>query len=122
MRISDWSSDVCSSDLRAQPIDLQEALVLRRVSAMRETGGRQPMRKTHILTLSCEDRPGLVADVAGFLASNGCNIRDSHQFNDIETNLFFMRILYEVIDPRSEERRVGKECVSTCRTRWSPYH
>src|SRR3546814_5509181 len=77
----------------------QEALVLRRVSAMRETGGRQPMRKTHILTLSCEDRPGLVADVAGFLASNGCNIRDSHQFNDIETNLFFMRILYEVIDP-----------------------
>src|SRR3546814_4738490 len=26
------------------------------------------------------------------------------------------------VDPRSEERRVGKECVSTCRTRWSPYH
>src|SRR3546814_5252419 len=24
--------------------------------------------------------------------------------------------------PRSEERRVGKECVSTCRSRWSPYH
>src|SRR3546814_13678446 len=110
MRISDWSSDVCSSDLRAQPIDLQEALVLRRVSAMRETGGRQPMRKTHILTLSCEDRPGLVADVAGFLASNGCNIRDSHQFNDIETNLL-----------RSEDRLVGKACVSRCRSRWSKY-
>src|SRR3546814_20460939 len=27
-----------------------------------------------------------------------------------------------VIHPRSEERRVGKECVSTCRSRWSPYH
>src|SRR3546814_16342210 len=27
-----------------------------------------------------------------------------------------------VDDPRSEERRVGKECVSTCRSRWSPYH
>src|SRR3546814_15401826 len=26
------------------------------------------------------------------------------------------------IDPRSEERRVGKECVRTCRSRWSPYH
>src|SRR3546814_15538443 len=26
------------------------------------------------------------------------------------------------IEPRSEERRVGKECVSTCRSRWSPYH
>src|SRR3546814_17402110 len=27
-----------------------------------------------------------------------------------------------VSDKRSEERRVGKECVSTCRSRWSPYH
>src|SRR3546814_7522627 len=26
------------------------------------------------------------------------------------------------VDARSEERRVGKECVSTCRSRWSPYH
>src|SRR3546814_17211272 len=31
--------------------------------------------------------------------------------------------IYELLSaPRSEERRVGKECVSTCRTRWSPYH
>src|SRR3546814_13492106 len=29
---------------------------------------------------------------------------------------------YEINFPRSEERRVGKECVSTCRSRWSPYH
>src|SRR3546814_20128168 len=28
----------------------------------------------------------------------------------------------EVVEARSEERRVGKECVSTCRSRWSPYH
>src|SRR3546814_15831459 len=28
----------------------------------------------------------------------------------------------EIVGPRSEERRVGKECVSTCRSRWSPYH
>src|SRR3546814_9874910 len=68
--------------LRAQPIDLQEALVLRRVSAMRETGGRQPMRKTHILTLSCEDRPGLVAAVAGLLYSHGCKLdRKSTRLN-----------------------------------------
>ncbi len=57
------------------------------------------MRKTNILTLSCEDRPGLVADVATFLAQNGCNIRDSQQFNDILTNKFFMRVQYEIIDP-----------------------
>src|SRR3546814_1067914 len=78
--------------LRAQPIDLQEALVLRRVSAMRETGGRQPMRKTHILTLSCEDRPGLVADVAGFLASNGCNRSEEHT-SELQS---LMRISYAV--------------------------
>src|SRR3546814_5561202 len=30
--------------------------------------------------------------------------------------------LREVLEARSEERRVGKECVSTCRSRWSPYH
>src|SRR3546814_12743108 len=32
------------------------------------------------------------------------------------------RALIADIDGRSEERRVGKECVSTCRSRWSPYH
>src|SRR3546814_3808865 len=32
------------------------------------------------------------------------------------------RLLIEVKNTRSEERRVGKECVSTCRSRWSPYH
>src|SRR3546814_17209493 len=31
-------------------------------------------------------------------------------------------LLYAQDDSRSEERRVGKECVSTCRSRWSPYH
>src|SRR3546814_20204511 len=31
------------------------------------------------------------------------------------------RIFYQMVN-RSEERRVGKECVSTCRSRWSPYH
>src|SRR3546814_2618788 len=33
-----------------------------------------------------------------------------------------MATVGEDIQPRSEERRVGKECVSTCRSRWSPYH
>ncbi len=53
------------------------------------------MRKTHILTLTCEDRPGLVAAVGTFLADHGCNIRDSQQFDDVETNLFFMRVVFE---------------------------
>ncbi|RYB92273.1 formyltetrahydrofolate deformylase [Nocardioides glacieisoli] len=45
-----------------------------------------------VLTLSCEDRPGIVALVAGFLADRGFTIRDSQQFGDVDTGLFFMRV------------------------------
>lgn len=61
------------------------------------------MRKTHILTLTCEDRPGLVAAVGNFLADNGCNIMDSQQFNDVETSLFFMRVVFEILDPAIDD-------------------
>src|SRR3546814_2423781 len=62
MRISDWSSDVCSSDLK------------------------------HLKTVS----PGGPVSACQWCRKPCCQ--------------------------RSEERRVGKECVSTCRSRWSPYH
>jgi len=45
-----------------------------------------------VLTLSCPDRPGIVAAVAGFLADRGFTIRDSQQFGDQDTGLFFMRV------------------------------
>ncbi|WP_395656534.1 formyltetrahydrofolate deformylase [Nocardioides sp.] len=45
-----------------------------------------------VLTLSCVDRPGIVATVAGFLADRGFTIRDSQQFGDDDTELFFLRI------------------------------
>ena len=45
-----------------------------------------------ILTLSCQDRPGIVARVATFLADRGFTIRDSQQFGDADTGLFFMRV------------------------------
>ena len=44
-----------------------------------------------VLTLSCPDRPGIVATVSGWLSDNGCNITDSAQFGDAETGRFFMR-------------------------------
>src|SRR3546814_11354446 len=84
MRISDWSSDVCSSDLCRAPASLASpALALRCHSRFprHHQSGDQP-------------KPYLV-----LLADAGHGPR-----------------------PRSEERRVGKECVSTCRSRWSPYH
>ena len=50
------------------------------------------------LSLSCEDRPGLVADVTGFIAAHGGNITESQQFNDESNNRFFMRVLFELQD------------------------
>lgn len=48
----------------------------------------------YILTLSCEDRPGIVAAVSGFLADNGGFILESAQFGDPSTNKFFMRTAF----------------------------
>src|SRR3546814_4548572 len=83
MRISDWSSDVCSSDLSHLEILRRKPA---KVAALNR--GKLPKRIDHFGRI--DRRPG--QDLIGGLA------------------------------PRSEERRVGKECVSTCRSRWSPYH
>src|SRR3546814_13043975 len=72
MRISDWSSDVCSSDLDA-------AITPR----------------TKWLIFNSPSNP---------------------------TGAAYSRDELKALADRSEERRVGKECVSTCRSRWSPYH
>src|SRR3546814_15912979 len=92
MRISDWSSDVCSSDLARHPGALhcaqctscpESVFLLRRGDgAFRNPDGSR--------------RDG----VGGFASGHQSSASVS----------------------RSEERRVGKECVSTCRSRWSPYH
>jgi formyltetrahydrofolate deformylase len=52
------------------------------------------MKDAYILTLSCEDRPGLVATVTGLLFENGGNILEAQQFNDQETDRFFMRVVF----------------------------
>jgi formyltetrahydrofolate deformylase len=48
-----------------------------------------------VLTLSCPDRPGIVASVSAFLFANGQNILDAQQFDDVETGRFFMRVVFE---------------------------
>ena len=52
------------------------------------------MTESHVLTLSCGDRPGLVAAVAGLLSSHGGNILDAQQFDDLATDRFFMRVVF----------------------------
>src|SRR3546814_7946908 len=97
MRISDWSSDVCSSDLIVcAPDGLRDVL-------------RSMTRMQLIRTLAAW-RPDLTA------------YRDVEAAYRITFKSLARRYL-ELHDEiaRSEERRVGKECVSTCRSRWSPY-
>ncbi len=54
------------------------------------------MTESYVLTLSCDDRPGLVAAVAGTLSQHGGNILDAQQFDDLATNRFFMRVAFAI--------------------------
>src|SRR3546814_2715949 len=92
MRISDWSSDVCSSDLKYICVWSHSTI---RGSNMLD---RSP-QSWRVLASSSQHFP--------------------------EQNVGPMQTPQLITGPlplRSEERRVGKECVSTCRSRWSPYH
>ena len=52
-------------------------------------------RIAYVLTLSCLDRPGLVATVSGQLFDGGANILEAQQFDDVETGRFFMRVVFD---------------------------
>src|SRR3546814_6274288 len=87
MRISDWSSDVCSSDLI-------------KAEANQVLGNNYEFSQPIQLRFN-ELISGVRSDVAVKIFGDDNDILNA---------------------TRSEERRVGKECVSTCRSRWSPYH
>src|SRR3546814_14053446 len=97
MRISDWSSDVCSSDLlrlgdQAEALQHAEQLAMpERLTGRRKTDTLRRRLQQIVRGVSLQQSGLLVIAVA-------------------------------VNHARSEERRVGKECVSTCRSRWVPYH
>ena len=61
----------------------------------------------YVLTLSCPDRPGIVAAVAGLLAARGGNIVESQQFGDQATDRFFMRVQFTVPDANADQLRAG---------------
>src|SRR3546814_12737288 len=101
MRISDWSSDVCSSDLieglrlhldaRFPQVDVEAVEARLEVDVIHRQLARLAQRE--------------VADFDGA----GGELGDG-------------KAAHRDALARSEERRVGKECVSTCRSRWSPYN
>src|SRR3546814_6519776 len=103
MRISDWSSDVCSSDLR-QPKAPVALIPL--AEEVRDALGHRLAKGERKMLIDAE--PGL-PPVAG----------DRDQLLQLLHNLVGNAIKY---GRRSEDRRDGKACVSTCRSRWSPYH
>lgn len=59
----------------------------------------------YILRLQCDDRPGLVAKVSGYLAAQGCNIVDAQQFDDAMNNRFFMRVAFKPGAPLADLQR-----------------
>jgi formyltetrahydrofolate deformylase len=63
------------------------------------------MKREYILTLSCPDRVGIVAAVSVFLSERACNIKDSAQFGDDETGLFFMRVHF-IAEPEAPDSSV----------------
>src|SRR3546814_16758187 len=101
MRISDWSSDVCSSDL----------------VPLRGPDGK-PIGRFWSASLAAAD--ATEADFSDALLK-GANLIDAKltRARLINANLSDAKMVNTDME-RSEERRVGKECVSTCRSRWSP--
>src|SRR3546814_6135501 len=70
---------------------------------------------------------GVATVLDASIRREGTRVRVSARLSDTQTGYIpwthsYDRELSDVFDVRSEERRVGKECVSTCRYRWSPYH
>ncbi|MGZ3181346.1 MAG: formyltetrahydrofolate deformylase [Telluria sp.] len=68
----------------------------------------------YILTLSCRDRRGIVHRVSGFLAEHGCNIIDSAQFGDAESELFFMRMHFALEDGAVEDAALRRDFAAFC--------
>src|SRR3546814_20026147 len=101
MRISDWSSDVCSSDLSGRSATSPCEVWLRSGKRLSLSG----LRGTSVRHIHLESREQTIPSAGGrdfWWYCTWCGKRNGWL--------------------RSEESRVGKECVSTCRSRWSPYH
>ncbi len=59
-----------------------------------------------ILTLSCPNRPGIVAAVSTFLFENGCNILEAQQFDDTESGRFFLRMVFNIVQGETDVERI----------------
>src|SRR3546814_12247047 len=105
MRISDWSSDVCSSDL---PEDYK-------LEAPKDAEGK-PIEGVDFESFTKDPL------FQSFQKAAHAKGMTNEQLQFVTERYIELAPQLFSADKRSEERRVGKECVSTCRSRWSPYH
>src|SRR3546814_11968907 len=105
MRISDWSSDVCSSDL-APDVEGQGGL-----------GAAQKEGDDELVQRDGEGDQQAGQDAGRHDRQGDAKEGRRRPLAEIERSL-----LQAAVEARSEERRVGKGGVSTCRSRWAPYH
>src|SRR3546814_2580165 len=113
MRISDWSSDVCSSDLN-MPNTQAHACAIKSGPCAAQQGDQHENEFTgkHVAEQPHAQRHRL----GGVLDAIQKKVEWGQEQAGNSGRMERRR------KQRSEERRVGKECVSTCRSRWSPYH
>src|SRR3546814_19852532 len=117
MRISDWSSDVCSSDLaKALTGKLQSRLAMQVSNKPYAIQAGKAFRRHLEKKVPMIHRRSIKLEKAGLKLS-----RSRPMVNKGLLQFMTWKLYWDHLTERSEERRVGKECVSTCRSRWSPY-
>src|SRR3546814_19405033 len=107
MRISDWSSDVCSSDLGCGERGNEMTEVLQEFPHLVDPRSGRPLM----------ERTVLIANTSNMQVA----AREASIYTGITLAEYYSDMGYSVA-LRSEERRVGKECVRQCSTRGAPYH
>src|SRR3546814_13656767 len=114
MRISDWSSDVCSSDLLKHYLRGAwgfDGYVVSDCDAVKDISDTHHYAPDGAAAVAAAMRAGVDNECNTATLSDTAGLPDRYR-EALERGLI----------SRSEERRVGKECGSTCRSRWAPVH